>query len=243
MTTAWTTRTDALKHVQVREYVRRLIEGEPPGSVAPSERELVHRFGVARMTIRQAVDALVAEGVLERIPGKGTFIARPRRPISEVVGLTEELRRRGQVCESETLCARYELAGPSVARALGLPAGASVVHWKRLRSAGGRAICIDDAYLNESLLPDFLSERRSLPISLYEELSLRGLKPTWAEDVFSADVPTVEEAGQLECSLGASVIRQQRRAMSHSHVVQVSRTVFRADRYSVRVQLGEADIY
>ena len=69
----------ALKHVQVREYVRTLVTGAAPGSPAPSERELVHRFGVARMTVRQAMDALVVEGLLERIPGRGTFVARPRR--------------------------------------------------------------------------------------------------------------------------------------------------------------------
>ena len=55
-------RQRALKHVQVREHVRSLIEKQPPGSAAPSERELVARFGVARMTVRQALDALVAEG-------------------------------------------------------------------------------------------------------------------------------------------------------------------------------------
>src|SRR5690349_20793450 len=60
----------ALKHVQVREYVRTLVTGAAPGSPAPSERELVHRFGVARMTVRQAMDALVVEGLLERIPGR-----------------------------------------------------------------------------------------------------------------------------------------------------------------------------
>ena len=72
----------ALKHVQVREYVRSLVAGAAPGSPAPSERELVHRFGVARMTVRQAMDALVVEGLLERIPGRGTFVARPRRTAS-----------------------------------------------------------------------------------------------------------------------------------------------------------------
>ena len=67
----------ALKHVQVREYVRTLVTGAAPGSPAPSERELVHRFGVARMTVRQAMDALVVEGLLERIPGRGTFVGPP----------------------------------------------------------------------------------------------------------------------------------------------------------------------
>ncbi len=50
----------ALKHVVVREYVRTLVAGMEPGSPAPSERVLVHRFGVARMTVRQAMDALVS---------------------------------------------------------------------------------------------------------------------------------------------------------------------------------------
>ena len=49
------------KHVQVREYVRALVEGADPGTPAPSERELVQYFGVARMTVRQALDALVTE--------------------------------------------------------------------------------------------------------------------------------------------------------------------------------------
>src|SRR3954467_1912225 len=66
------------KHVQVREYVRGLIQGADPGSPAPSERELVQHFGVARMTVRQALDALVSEGLLERVPGRGTFVARAK---------------------------------------------------------------------------------------------------------------------------------------------------------------------
>ncbi len=68
----------ALKHVAIREYVRDLVTGSAPGTAAPSERELVERFGVARMTVRQALDALVSEGVLERFPGRGTFVAQPR---------------------------------------------------------------------------------------------------------------------------------------------------------------------
>ena len=68
----------ALKHVQVREYVRSLVSGMAPGSPRPPSASWWHQFGVARMTVRQAMDALVVEGLLERIPGKGTFVARPR---------------------------------------------------------------------------------------------------------------------------------------------------------------------
>ena len=105
-------RQRALKHVQVREHVRGLIEAQPPGSAAPSERELVARFGVARMTVRQALDALVAEGLLERIPGRGTFVAQPPRTSGRLTSFTEEIRRRGMLPESQTLLARVRAGRP-----------------------------------------------------------------------------------------------------------------------------------
>src|SRR3954454_20402391 len=95
------------KHVQVREYVRALIQDAEPGTPAPSERELVQLFGVARMTVRQALDALVAEGLLERIPGRGTFVAETRVDhVPRLTGFSEEMVRRGMRPASRTLVAR-----------------------------------------------------------------------------------------------------------------------------------------
>lgn len=226
----------SLKHVQVREYVRSLVTGSAPGSPAPSERELVHRFGVARMTVRQAMDALVVEGLLERIPGRGTFVARPRRTASRITSYTEEMARRGMLAESQTLLARREQAGPGVARALNLTEGDAVIHWRRLRRADGSPMCIEDAYLNEVLLPGFL--QTGMPTSLYDALEARGLRPTWAEDSITADRAHDDEAEMLELEPGGAVLRHSRRAISGDKVVEVSRTVYRADRFTLWVQLG-----
>lgn len=228
-----------LKHEQVREYVRALVTGEAPGSPAPSERELVHRFGVARMTVRQAMDALVVEGLLERIPGRGTFVARPKRGNSTVMGFTEDMARRGHQAESQTLLARREQAGPGVARALGVHEGDPIVHWRRLRRADGVPICIEDAYLIERLFPEFLPN--GTPTSLYEYLRSKGLAPTWAEDSIAADIITPEEAALLEVEPGSPVLRGQRRALSGEKVVEISRMAYRADRYTFRVQLCAED--
>ena len=229
------TEQPALKHVLVREYVRDLVSGLAPGAAAPSERDLVQTFGVARMTVRQALDTLVSEGLLERIPGRGTFVAHPAHDKAQIASFTEDLKRRGVLAESQTLLARREQAGPGVARALSLTEGDSVLHWRRLRRGDGTVICVEDAYLNEVLLPGFL--QKGMPTSLYEALAARGLRPTWAEDSIKADVATAEEARLLEVAVGSVVLRHSRRAVAGEKVVEVSRTVYRADRFTLWVQL------
>ena len=229
--------TKELKHVLVREYVRGLLNGAEPGTPAPSERELVAQFGVARMTVRQALDALVVEGLLERVPGRGTFVAHPKNRTVEVTSFSETMARRNKVAQSQTVLARLEQAGPGVARALEVPPGSAVVHWRRLRRAGGQAICVQDVYLDDDLLGGFLDS--PLPDSLYEDLARRGMRPTWAEDTLQADLPTPEEQALLEMDASVPVLRASRRALAADRVVEVSRSVYRSDRYTLYVQHGD----
>jgi GntR family transcriptional regulator len=224
------------KHVQVREYVRGLIEGAEPGSPAPSERELVQHFGVARMTVRQALDALVYEGLLERVPGRGTFVARAKADVLvRLCSYTEEMGRRGMKPDSRTVVARMESAGPGVARALEIGEGDIVVHWQRLRFADAVPMCIEDAYLSESIVPRFLDQ--PLPVSLYAELERRDLLPTWGEDSVAAAMARAEEAELLGIHQGDPVLRISRRAFAAEIAVEVSRSTYRADRFTLWVPL------
>jgi GntR family transcriptional regulator len=233
------TRPAVRKHVQVREYVRGLIQGAEPGSPAPSERELVQHFGVARMTVRQALDALVSEGLLERVPGRGTFVARAKADVAvRLSSFTEEMGRRGLRPESRTLVARIESAGPGVARALEIGEGDQVVHWQRLRFADGVPICIEDAYLADSIVPRFLDS--PLPASLYVELERRDLLPTWGEDSVCAAVARADEAELLGIREHDSVLRISRRAFASEIAVEVSRSTYRADRFTLWVPLTRA---
>jgi GntR family transcriptional regulator len=231
------TRPTVLKHVQVREYVRDLIEGAEPGSPAPSERELVQRFGVARMTVRQALDALVGEGLLERVPGRGTFVARTRVDVPlRLSSYSEEMARRGLKPGARTLLARMEAAGPGVARALEIEQGERVVHWQRLRLADGTPMCLEDAYLADKVVPGFLD--RPLPQSLYADLKARELLPTWGEDSVDADLARAEEAELLEVPIGSPVLRVARRAFAGEVAVEVARATYRADRYTLWVPVS-----
>ncbi len=64
------------------------------------------------------------------------------------------------------------------------------------------------------------------------------MRPTWAEDSITADVMSEEEARLLEVEPGSVALRHSRRALSGEKTIEVSRTVYRADRYTMWVQLG-----
>ena len=223
--------------MQVREYVRSLVEGAEPGTPAPSERELVQQFGVARMTVRQALDALVAEGLLERIPGRGTFVARTAVDnIPRLTGFTEEMARRGMKPDARTLLARIESAGPGVARALEIEVGDRVVHWQRLRYADGQPMCVEDAYLAASIVPGLLDQ--PLPVSLYAELERRDLAADLGRGLRRRRCRPRREAQALGINAGNPVLRVARRAFAGSLAVEVSRSTYRADRFTVWVPLS-----
>lgn len=225
-----------LKHVEIREYVRELVRGSAPGTAAPSERDLVDRFGVARMTVRQALDALVAEGVLERFPGRGTFVAEPRRMPTGVSSFTEDMAAKGIVAESRTIVAERVAPSAAVAGALRLRPEEMVVHWRRLRLADGHPVCLSDAYLPESMVPGLLEK---LPASLYVDLASRGRRPGWAEDDVAARTASDVEAGLLEIPVGGVVLRRARRALWRDIPVEVSRTIYRGDQHSVCLLLRD----
>ncbi len=67
----------AHKYLTVRDHLATLVAQElRVGDAIPSERHLSQQFGLSRMTVRQAVDTLVTDGVLVREQGRGTFVAR-----------------------------------------------------------------------------------------------------------------------------------------------------------------------
>jgi GntR family transcriptional regulator len=225
------------KHVLVREYVRSVIVNAEPGTPAPSERDLAEQFGVARMTVRHAIDALVAQGLLERVAGRGTFVTKPLIDMQmRLSAYTEEMERRGKRPESKTLLARRESAGPGVARALEVEEGTAIAHWQRLRLADGVPMAIQHVYLSLDLFPNFLDE--ALPTSLYFWFAMRDLMPTWGEDSVDAAAARPEEAELLGIAAGAPVLRIARRAFAGSIAIEVSRSTFRADRYTLWMPLS-----
>src|SRR5690606_1030829 len=111
------------------DQLRRLIiehieqDGLQPGDPLPGEHRPCEQYGVSRTVVRQALAQLEHEGLVERVKGKGTFVARPRTSESLVhtlVGLYEETERRGGHVRSDILRHETVPADADVAAALEL---------------------------------------------------------------------------------------------------------------------------
>src|SRR4030095_1576582 len=68
------------KGEQLQEILEGVIAALQPGALLPSERLLAERYGVARATVTQAVEGLVSRGLVYRVHGSGTFVARAATP-------------------------------------------------------------------------------------------------------------------------------------------------------------------
>jgi GntR family transcriptional regulator len=228
------------KYLTVRAYLADLVAQElAVGDAVPSERSLTEKFGVSRMTVRQAIDALVTEGVLQREQGRGTFVAPPRADFEmRLTTFGEEARRRGMEPGTQVLEAETAPAPSSVCEALGRPAGAAMHRVLRLRTADGSPMSIEEAWVPVDLAPDLLDD--GVPASLYGALRERGLAPTWGEETITASDATPPEEHALAMTGSRAVMRTVRRTFSGDTPLMYSRSSYRGDRYSVFVPLREA---
>jgi len=127
------------------------------GERLPPERELAEGFGVSRMTVRQALAALEARGLLERGVGRGTFVRRAKieHDLMRVAGFSEVVERQGLAPGARVLSVDERLAPAAVARALALEEGALVVRVERVRLGGGVPLALEDSWIPTDRFPGF----------------------------------------------------------------------------------------
>jgi len=145
-------RTDATPYyLQIADILRVGIgEGKwEPGQLIPSESSLCEMFAVSRTAIRQALGQLVAEGLLHKEKGRGTFVARPHVAIAvqELRGLFDEMTAAGRPVLTDVLRQEVTAAPVEMAAVLNVPVGTSVVCIERLRTVANEPLVHATTYL------------------------------------------------------------------------------------------------
>lgn len=228
------------RYYAVKNELLVLLEELGEGAALPAERELAERFGVSRVTLRQAVGELVLDGKLIRKHGSRTVVAPPKllQPLA-LVSYTEGMRERGREPGRTLITAETMPADPALADDLGIGDGDDVVHLERVLLADGERVGLESTYLSQQRFPALLEEfepHSSLYAFLREK---RGVVFHEAEERIETVLATPREALLIGTSPSVPMILLHRVSWDDSGApIERVRSLYRGDRFSFVTRLS-----
>ena len=215
-------------YLQIKDILKhKIINNEyAVGSTIPSENELEDMFGVSRMTIRQAVNELVNEGLLrkERGRGKGTVVLS-----NAIADKLSTVKKNKQI--------NISLVTPdeTVAAALNIDPSEQVLRLSRIRMVNNDIIMFSISYIPGFLNLPFDAE---LYGSLYQLLSAQNIQISHAEEYIEAMLADDLISQALEISLNDAVLKRTRISQDqYNRNIEYTTTYYRSDKYKYVVEL------
>ncbi len=220
------------RYLEIAEYLRGLVAQAKIGERLPSEAELCERFGVSRMTARQAVAVLANEHLLERIPGSGTFVSGPRIPraLGSPLSFSASTRQRGMVPSSRVLRAGPVKLTAEDAAALEVDLDSPAIALERLRLADGVPMAIERVVMpgaDSAILDEDLTSG-----SLHDAFERTGRIPSRALAEVGARPATNANSELLELSSSGVVLSEIRTIYDQQGApLEHTSTFYAAERY------------
>ena len=193
----------------VAATLRREISSLPPNSLLPTEQQLAKRFGISRVTLREALVLLEQSGLVSRHRGRGTIISPPKitRRFSPLTSFEQDMSEQGVPFETQVLSYEPEAPPPDFIRErLRLPPGSTAGFLSLVRLVQGRIVCHDARHYPPAIAARFEPERVEQSDASRVLEDLVGLRIT-AVDWESEIVPSsMETAAALEISPGTLIV-------------------------------------
>jgi GntR family transcriptional regulator len=195
------------RHLTIEQSLRARIAVLEPHAPLPSDAQLCEEFGVSRMTARGAVQRLVHEGLVYRVPGRGTFVApaRANRTASRILSFTDEMRRSGRAPRSRVV---ERLVRPATAEESRRLDASDVLVLRRVREADDEPVALETAVFAAGRVPLLDADLESE--SLFDILVDAGLVPTAGHAVITAEAASAEDARLLGVRKGAPLLVERR---------------------------------
>ncbi|QEA33182.1 GntR family transcriptional regulator [Leuconostoc carnosum] len=196
------------RYIQIHNQIKSRVEaGEWQAQERlPAERELADEFDVSRMTLRQAIQTLVDEGLLERKVGSGTYVAEQK--VSErvlgITSFTELMASTGRVAKTKTVS--YKITSPSASEMMHLKLfeNDEVLVMERLRMGDDEPILLERTTLPVKLIEDF--SKNELTESLYATLERANIVPGRATQTISAGLANERLSELLQIKRGDAIL-------------------------------------
>lgn len=222
-----------LQHV-LRQAVDTQVLG--PDAALPPERDLAKEFSVSRITVRNAIDGLVNEGVLVRRQGCGTFVrSRVEKNFSKLTSLSEDMRARGRNPRSVWLRRSNGTVTPEEALALRASPGTPVYRFHRIRFADDAPMALEYS----TVLASCLRSPDAVESSLYEALECIGNRPVRALQRLRAVLFTAVQAELLHSKeKDAGLLVERLGFGKDGRTIEFTQCYYRGDIYDFVAELS-----
>jgi GntR family transcriptional regulator len=228
---------------QVKVAILREIEAGrwAPGDQLPTENELIERFHVSKITVRQALAELAQMGYIRREQGRGTFAQRP--PLEEgpreLTSFTGEMRGHGMAASSQVLQQAIVPAPLDVADCLEIPRDTPVFRLRRLRLAEGQPMGLQTSYIPMHLTPG-IDRLKFETASLYDVLATQySLHAAAARETHRAILVGRDDAALLRVPAGSPALAAERLTrLADGRALEYVQSIMRGDRYKIVLDLS-----
>ena len=214
-----------------------------PGDRLPSDSDLCREFGVSRMTARNAMQRLAEDGLVQRIPGLGSFVVEPpsHRYADRLLAFTHEMRRQGRVPSSRLLAREIRPATDAEAGALQIRPAEPVVTIRRIRKVDGVATAVETAVLVRRT-SDVVMGADLETGSLHEALAGAGLHLRRGHATITAEAATADDARLLGVAEGDALLVERRVILDvHGRPVEATESRYPGGRYALDVRFEVDD--
>ena len=203
--------------------------------VLPPERDLAQSLGVSRVTVRNAIRALVSDGLLVQRQGAGTFVSRRiEMPLTNPTSFSEEMTSRGMAPEYKMLDRHTGPAMPIEIDMLELSPGTMVTRLYRVRYANKKPMCLELACVPAEALPEDVD----FGTSLYSHLEKSDKRPVRALQKLRAELLDTEQARLLGVPpSSAALFMEQQSFLASGRPIEYVRSFYRGDSYDFVAEL------
>ncbi len=225
-------------YLQLRADI--LSGGRGPDSRLPGEERMARDFGVSRVTIRRALDALSADGLVERRAGSGTRVRRgvePRRMGANVTTLIPQIVAMGQH-SARLLSFSYDVPPAPVSRAMGVAENVRMQRAVRVRLAEDTPFSHLTTYVPEDIASNY-SEADLASMPLYQLLERSGVAVAAAQQSVTATLAAPDVADALGVATGSALLSLRRVVRDDGgRAVEYLAALYRPDRFQLEMDLA-----
>ncbi|MFD1705691.1 GntR family transcriptional regulator [Siminovitchia sediminis] len=225
-------------HIQLKKLIEQQITTGVYPDQLPSERQFMEKYNVSRSTVREAINLLVREGILEKRHGKGTFVSV--KPIQDWLGhlssTTEVIQKMGKKPGARLVTHYKTIPDPYVQELTGFKEAYFI---KRIRYADDIAIGVERHYypleIGEKLVKYDL-DNATLYDLVQNEL---GIQFAEADQLISCGPLLEEDKQYLDIPSNVGVMTARRIIKdAEGKIIELESAFYRSDMYTFTINLS-----